>query len=220
VISLFYLVRRVMLGSPMNQVLRELRERRVRLEDLQALEVFGGHGDIHTMDYACHVASLEVWEIDPECKGSLMKNLPMAKIKITDSYQEVRTCQSKYGLIVIDNQAQSTPSAWGEDHCEHFDLFPDVFRISSDFTILILNIILKLNIIAHRRYPYLFNSRQLACRREFYATEHPESLSLPAAVGAYSRLILKNGFAPQWHFSVRRSLHTDVYYLVIAIKRG
>ena len=67
----------------------ELEKRKVRLKDLHALEVFGYDGTWHTTSYAFLVSTLEVWEIEQKHLEALQRNLPMAKVKITDSYEEI-----------------------------------------------------------------------------------------------------------------------------------
>jgi len=197
----------------MQQVLRELRKRKVSVKDLDALEVFGGSGDFHTKDYAFQVSTLEVWEIDPKYERSLKQNLPMAKVKITDSYKEIKNTLRKYNLIVVDN-----PMSTYEDHCEHFDLFPDIFRVASDSTILILNVISEINGAAKKQYPYLFNEEQLARRKFFYKTNRPEKVSFDEMVEAYRNLAKTNGFSLEWYLFQKR--YTFVYYLVLKIKKS
>jgi len=48
----------------MNKVLQKLEEKRVKLNILNALEVFGRNGDWHTVTYYKRVKTLEVWEIE------------------------------------------------------------------------------------------------------------------------------------------------------------
>jgi hypothetical protein len=55
--------------SPTQYIFRELRRRGVTLNDLSALEVFGGTGGLHTQDYAAQVRRLELWEINPDHEG-------------------------------------------------------------------------------------------------------------------------------------------------------
>src|ERR1700694_4741664 len=71
-----------LLTSPMQLVLQELRRRNVPLKDLRGLEVLGRDGEWHTADYAPHIASLEIWEIDREYEHALRSNFPNAEVKI------------------------------------------------------------------------------------------------------------------------------------------
>lgn len=198
--------------TPMQQVLSELKKRKVRLKDLHALEVFGYHGEWHTMDYASQVSTLEVWDIEQECEDALKRNLPMAEVKITDIYKEIKNTSRKYNLIVIDN-----PMSIYDDHCEHFDLFPDIFRIVMDSTILILNVIPEIDDAALKKYSYLFNEVQLARRKSFYKTNHPEKVSFDEMIKAYKNLIETNSFNLEYYFFQKRNF---IYYLVLKIDRN
>src|SRR5689334_5220788 len=95
-------LRRTLGLSPTQQIFRELRRRGVRLNELEALELFAHSGFLHTKDYLPQVASLEAWEIDPRYEEPLRHNLPGAQVKITDSYREIRKTPRKYSLIVVD----------------------------------------------------------------------------------------------------------------------
>jgi hypothetical protein len=199
----------------MSQVLRKLaNKRKVRLKDLDALEVFGRCGDIHTMDYASQVSTLEVWEIEQQYEDALRWNLPMANIKITDSYKEIKNTPKKYNLIVVDN-----PMLIHGNHSEHFDLFPDIFRVAMDSTVLILNVIPEIDDDASKKYPSLFNEVQLAHRKSFYrSTDHPEKVSFDEMIEAYKALIIANDFNLEWYF-FQKTKGGIVYYLVLKINR-
>jgi len=209
VISLLRSIRGKLKLSPMHRVLRGLKKRGVRLEELHAIEVFGYTGKLHTVDYASYVSTLEVWEIDPQYEVALNQNLPLAKIKITDSYKEIKNTQERYNFIVIDN-----PISIHGEHCEHFSFFPAIFDIAMDSTILILNTIPYINDSALKRYPYLFNEKQLMCRRSFYRTDHPESIEFDKMVEVYKDLITISGFNLEWYFFQKRNLF---YYTVFKI---
>jgi len=198
--------------TSIHKVLRALRKRKVSLKDLNALEVFGGSGDLHAKDYAPYVSTLEVWEINPKQEMPLKKNLPNAKVKITDSYKEIKKAKSMYNLIVVDN-----PMSTYDEHCEHFDLFPDIFRIAMDSTIIILNVIPEIDDHAKKQYPYLFNETQLASRKSFYGTNQPEKISFDKIVETYRKHATTNGFSLDWYFFQKR---TFVYYLVLKIRKS
>jgi hypothetical protein len=199
--------------DPIQKVLRKLKKRRIKLEDLDALEIFGYTGEYHTKFYAPYVRSLEVWEIDPACKEPLMRNLPTAEVKITDSYNEIKHTQKKFNFIVVDNPM----SAFG-NYCEHFDLFPDIFTVVKESSVLILNVIPEINDVALIKWPYLFNEVQLSRRRSFYDSGTPDKISFEELVKAYRKLCNENGFDLEWYFFQKRTI---VYYLVIKIlKKG
>jgi len=204
-------IRRKLKLSPIQQVFRELKRRNVRLKDLHALEIFGGFGDFHTKDYASQVSTLDVWEIEQKYGRALKRNLPKAEVKITNSYEEIKNTPRKYNLIVVDN-----PMSNLGDYCEHFDLFPDIFRVAMEQTVLILDVIPEINDATLKKYPYMFNKLQLKCRKSFYKTNHPEKVSFDEMVEVYKNFIITNGFNLEWYFFKKRSF---VYYLVLYIKK-
>ena len=111
-------IHRRFIPNPMRDLLKELKRRKAKLKGLKALELFGKDGLMHTKDYASKVSSLEIWEINPQFEDRLKANLPMAEIKITDSYKEIKRTTNKYSFIVVDN-----PMSSHGDYFEHFELF-------------------------------------------------------------------------------------------------
>lgn len=200
-------IRRRLNLSPMQKVFRQLKRREVNVKRLHALEVFGGYGTLHTTDYARQVATLDVWELEAKREKSLRENLPMAEVKITDSYRELKNTYKRYDLIVIDNPV----SVYGT-HCEHFDVFPDVFRIAMDSTIIIMNVIPEINDIQS-------NEIHLARRKLFYKTNHPAKVTFSEMIECYEKLCLENGFSIEWYFAQKLS-RTAVYSLVLKIVRS
>lgn len=198
--------------SPMQRILRELTRRNIDLKNLQAIELFGGMGKFHTLDYAHRVGSMEIWEIDPRLEAPLRHNLPSAKIRITDTYAELKNASKRYDLIVCDNPMSLYGS--NDQHCEHFGLFPDIFSILADRAILILNVIPSIDARARRRFPYLFNEHQLAARAQFYGTGHPGNIPLESLIDRYTHLAAQHGYTVNWHFTRQRHF---VWYLVIEL---
>lgn len=197
--------------SPMQKVLRGLRARGIDLGSLHALELFGGSGGFHTVDYADKVASLEVWEIDLQLEDSLRSNLPRATIRIADCYEEIKRTPRRFDLLVVDNQM----SIHGE-HCEHFDLFPDLFRVANDEAILLLDVIPHATAAALKKFPYLFNEEQRQRRSKFYNLATADNLSWDEIISAYRERAERAGFEIEWSFMVRRHF---VYYLALKISR-
>ena len=204
-------VRRSLGLSPMQKVLRKLRARGINLRSLRALEVFGGSGEFHTVDYADKVSSLEVWEIDPQLEKSLRRNLPKATIRIVDSHAELKRTQARFDFVIVDN-----PMSIYDGHCEHFDLFPDLFRVARDETILLLDVIPHVPRVALKRYPYLFSEEQRQRRREFYNTSAVDNLSPDMILSAYRTRAELADFEVEWSFMVRRHF---VFYLALKIRR-
>jgi hypothetical protein len=204
-------VRRSLGLSPMQKVLRRLRARGINLRSLRALELFGGSGAYHTVDYSDKVGSLEVWEIDPQLEHSLRANLPDTTVRIVDCYAELRRTPDRFDFVIVDN-----PMSTYDGHCEHFDLFPDIFRVLSDQAVLLLDVIPLVPPVALKRFPYLFNDEQRKRRGEFYGTSVPDHLSSQTMVSAYRQQAELAGFEVEWSFMVRRHF---VFYLALKIRR-
>jgi len=200
---------------PMYAVFKELQKRKVIVKNLDTLEIFGYTGERHTKAYAPYISTLKVWEIDQKYENVLKKNFLMAEVKITDSYKEIRKTSRKFNLIVIDN-----PELRHGNHFEHFDLFPDVFRVAMDSTILIINVIPRTGWYKSKNFPpHWFDETHLARRKSFYQTNHPEDVSFEEILNAYKNFIITNGFNLEWHFFKKRSYPYQVYYLVLKINR-
>lgn len=195
----------------MQRILRRLEKRGIDLASLHVLEVFGQTGVRHTLDFASRVASLEVWEIDPGLESALQRNLPKAAVRILDSYSEIKQARKRFDLIVIDN-----PMSICDGHCEHFDLFPDLFCLAADEAILILDVMPSLPPAARKKYPYLFNEEQRARRREFYHIENADDLSWETIISAYRMQAERTSFNLEWSFTERRHF---IYYLALKISR-
>jgi len=202
--------------TPMHSVRRSLHRRGVNLKSTRALELFGGRGDKLVVEYAPYVGNLEIWEIDPSCEADLRSRFPYARIRITDSYTEIRKCPSKFDLVVADIWV----SHIFDGYCEHFELFPHIFRILSPSAILILNVV-----------P---NTRSLSTehgqrRCQFYQVEDPTEIPLKHMVKIYDSIAASHGFHIDWWFykdrlflySFRqRWLKRRYGFLVLGLKSG
>lgn len=192
--------------KPMSEVVEQIEANfGSPLSEADALELFAREGDWQTVSYAPHVKTLEAWEINPQFREALKRNLPYAKIKITDTWKEIKTTSRKYDLIVVD----SPQGVYGE-HCEHFGLLPDIFRIANDGCVIILNVNVE---------PYNFHkgSEWWKRRKDYYRTEHPEKLELDTVTQHYKRICQENNVAMKWCFFQQR--HTDfLYYFVMSVQ--
>lgn len=199
--------------KPMLRVLNEIKRRNVKLKELDALEIFGKDGLEHTRTYSDVVRSLEVWEMNSRWHAQLVRNLPSAVIKITDSYEEIKNSTSKYTFIVIDDPI----GLFSSNHCDNFDFFPDlIFKITKDEALLIINIVPVLDAVTLAFFTNLSNKEYLERRASFYDTDDPKNISFDHIVSTYERFIEKNNYQLLWSFHVKR---TRVYYLVLAIKK-
>ena len=214
--DLFFKARRKLKFNQMFAITRELKSRSVDLGVLYALEMFGGTGELHTIDYASQVAGLEVWEIDPALGPKLHKNLPNATVKIVDSYMEVGLTENKFDLVVAD-----PPFSMFNEYCEHFDLFPSIFRILNTSAILIINV--RPRIIEITRY----SDEHFKRRQSFYQTEDPWTISLEHMLETYGSLARQNCFEIKWWFTkdrvfmypLRKHIVDHMCYLVLALDK-
>jgi hypothetical protein len=214
---LFWQARRKLHITPMYQVMRGIESRGVSLHKLTALELFGHTGKMHTVDYAPFVKSLEVWEIDPDCELALHENLPDARIRIVDSCKQLLVSEGTFDLIVVDSWTRMFGG-----HIEHFELFPDIFRVMNEFTILILNIMPEI-------YTNTFLEKDhYQRRRTFYHVDNPSLVPPKSMIKSYKALSQQNGYDIAWWFvkdryfmhSLRpQSLEKRLCYLVLAFKK-
>jgi hypothetical protein len=208
---------------PIQRVVKGLKRRGVDLRTRNGLDVYGGTGFRTTKHYAPLLRSLEVWEINPNFEPELRRNVPGAHIKITDSYEELKRTKQRYGYIHLDS-----PLGNHDGHTEHFDVFPDVFRLMDDDCVLVIHVFPEADsrTLRNPQYKGLFDEEQLARRRSFYGTDHPEKMTLEQLATHYRGLLEKNRFTPEWHFYVRRwelryyiPLPISNYYLVVKTRR-
>jgi hypothetical protein len=214
--TMLWTLRRTLGLSPTQKIMREIRRRGVPVHELGALELFAHCGFLQTRDLLQYVASLEAWEIDPSQEEALRRNLPGAEVKITNSYAEIQRTPKKYGLILMD--APDLVHGDNGQYCEHFNMFPEVFRVAMDSAVLIMNVM--------PGYPdgkprgrVLFTEAHLERRRQFYGTEHPETLAFDAMIPVYRKLIQEHGYALEWYFTRRRTRDGRLHYLVLKVQR-
>lgn len=204
-------LRRTLRLSPMCGVLRELRSRGINVGALNALECFAFTGGMHTRDYAASVRSLELWEIYAGHEPTLRAGFPGSVVRITDTYAEVARTDRRFGFVVVDN----SPVHVG--HIEHFDLFPDIFRVLEDESVLVLDVIPELNGAVRRQYPEMFKEATLEARRRFFNANDPRHLFQGELLSAYAALAQQAGFRIAWSFFRRRN--PIITYLVLRLVR-
>ena len=90
---------------PMRWVCERLVERGIALGDRHALELFAREGNWPTTSYADKVARLEAWEIDPDCEGSLCRDLPDAAVRIGDPFALAALPEfaDRFNVVLFDN---------------------------------------------------------------------------------------------------------------------
>ncbi|MCX8052530.1 MAG: hypothetical protein N3B12_01890 [Armatimonadetes bacterium] len=190
--------------SPMRRVIKGLKRRGVDVGKMQALDMFAGDGTGSVLCYSDSVQHLEAWELNPELVERLKKNLPRAVIRQVDSYEQMRVCEGKFDLIVIE----APLSLYGPnlEYCEHIGLFPRVLDLCKDDAVLILAVATEVEPL--RQYvgdiDRVGTPEHLKRRAEFYKTDNPENIPLDKMVSAYSEHCTAGGFEVEWWFAVRR----------------
>ncbi|MEM2582663.1 MAG: hypothetical protein QXD09_07700 [Candidatus Caldarchaeum sp.] len=191
--KIFFNLRRILRLTPTHAMMRSIQKHSVNLKSLHALELFGGRGDQTTRDYAPYVGQLEIWEIDPNCETALRKAFPNATIRITDSFEEIKKTPKKFDLVIAD----AWPRVFG-NYCEHFELFPNIFRILSPTSILIFNVVPEIQKLT---------TEHARRRCAFYQVEDPTKIPLEVMIEKYKSLAAENGFQIRWWF------YKDRYFL-------
>jgi hypothetical protein len=195
---------------PIYDVLNEINKR-FPLKGCHALEAFSYTGAWQARAYRDYPAYHEAWEIDPWCKPFLEKNLPKAKIKITNSFEEVLRCDKKFDFINVD-----THQGLFGAYCENFEFFPLMFRIMKDECVVNLNVIPYAGPEWRKKYSTLFNKEHLERREAFYRTGNPEEVTLDQMLKTYGEIAKKNNYSITWHYYKQRTL---TYYLVLHLKK-
>lgn len=211
-------VRRRARLSPIFQVARKLKQRGVDLHAVRGVELFAGTGVDHTWELAQCVRNLEVWEIDPACEVPLQTNLSNARVKIVDSYHQMRITEELFEFVSADN------FPWEyDDYYEHFELFPSVFHMLASEAVLLFNVTTNWN---ERRLSISDEHRRRRC--EFYQCHDPARVTLEHITGTYKKLAETNGFQLRWWFAQDRYLMYPfarsrkkwrLHYMVLALKR-
>ncbi|HEY0797184.1 MAG TPA: hypothetical protein VGD64_15540 [Acidisarcina sp.] len=197
--------------------MRELKRRGAPLSDMNALEMFGGDGSRHTLDYCRLVKSLDIWEVNQLMEPALCRNFPTASITIGNSFEQILLTKKTYDLLVIDNSA----GLFGlhKEYCEHFEAFaPSLFRILRPSAVVILNVVPDLEKTTHASDSTV-STTQLARRAAFYQTEHPAQIAIDQMVPIYAGIARRAGFEMVWHFTLCRTVRTQVHYLVMKLSR-
>jgi hypothetical protein len=175
------------LQEPMRRVVVRLRRQGVDLGRLRALEFFAREGDWQAVSYAPEVASLDAWEINPQCEPGLRRNLPQATIRIGDSYALARLPEyaGRFDLVVMDNP-QVTFGPRGE-HCEHFDALDLVPVLLAPRGIVVFN-------VNHSPYGYDRQPEWQRRRQAYYGVEQTAHLELDFLESFYRRLFHARGY--------------------------
>ena len=200
----------------MKKVVEKLKLKGINLSKMKALEIFAREGDWQTQSYVNEVAFLEAWEIDPSFKKGLIKNLPKAKIKITNSIKEIsnKSHFSRYDFIVVDNpQYRYGPRL---KYCEHFSVIPNVAKLLNKNGVIIFNI---------NRQPFGFNKFPIwqKKRSKFYGLKDTSNMSVKWLLNFYEKLFEKFHYKTKISFNVLRGTRgkgNHLHYLVFFLEKN
>lgn len=197
---------------PIHKVIDLLKKNNFLIMD-NTLEVFGYNGEYHTLDYINHVNNLEIWEISSDCEAILKSNLPNAKVKITDSYKEIRQTTNIYDTIIIDNHQ----GIFGDNKCEHFEIIENCFSKLSDKSVLITNVIPDI-LVSKYDTPIVITAKHIERRKTFYS--HPTGTSITKSYfeDFYVKMSRDNGFITNHVFLVKRNYLMT--YLVLCLEKN
>lgn len=198
-----------MRGEAMKKICDRLEDRGISLEAVNALEFFAREGDWQATAYAGRIKNVEAWEIDPQFESGLKKNLPQAKIRICDSYQEATLPEHReqFDLIVFDNPQ----GCFGENHCEHFDALENVPNLIKSQGTVVFN-------VNWAPFNYDKESSWAQRRNTFYGLEEASEVPIDFFLDFYGRHFKKQGFRVVFSFHQNRN---DEYlaYLVFHLKK-
>jgi len=197
---------------PIHKVIRKLKSYDYLLMD-NVLEVFGYKGEYHTLDYLKYVKQLDIWEIAQDCETSLKNNLPNANVKITNSYEEIKTTTKLFDTIIIDNHQ----GIFGNNKCEHFEIIEDCFKKLSNKAVLIANVIPNINRSKYNP-PHEVKVNHIELRKQFYMHETGQVISHFQLKNFYTQMAHKNGYTPQHIFFVKRNYLMT--YMVLCLQKG
>lgn len=199
------------LQQPMRRVCARLSSLGVDLASFNALEFFAREGNWHTLSYAPCVATLDAWEIDPDCEAALRHNLPNARVRIGNSFEFSRLPEfrAQFDLIVYDNP-QVTFGAKGQ-YCEHFEALETLPILMKPRAVTIFNI---------NREPFDYDSFPdwQRRRRAFYHCAESSYLADPFFKSFYADYFHKLNILVEDVFIQTRHEHQLAYFVAILQK--
>jgi len=170
----------------MYQVAADKINKRQPLDTMDALDIFAREGDWHSAYLTSRVKNLTAWEVKEAHEAKLRQNFPEADVKICDSYEEIKRTDKIFDLVVIDN------NLLGTTHVEHFDLYPQLFRILKPRAFVVQNVIPD---------PYMYRpmvADEVQKRRKEFYSSSSDIVPLPYIIRRYHILATKNGHIVRW----------------------
>ena len=121
-------------ATPILEVFERIRVR-APFSRPNVIELFCGNGKGPAKEYAPLCDSLEGWEISNEAAIEFKKNIPQAVVKVCDIYEAISHYDGdRFDVVIVDNSFLKAPMF------EHFDLFPDVYRLMNPTCFVVLSV--------------------------------------------------------------------------------
>ena len=98
------------------------------------------------------------------------------------------------------------------------ELFPGVFRILQERSVLVLDVIPSVTRRWQRKFSYLLNEEHRARRSAFYKTEHLRIVPVEEMLKIFSEYADTSGFKVEMHIAIKR--HIVFYLALFLIKQG
>jgi hypothetical protein len=195
----------------MERLCERLEEEGIDLSTMYGLEFFAREGNWHTVDYAKKIKELHAWEMNPQFRQGLERNLPFADIVIGDSFQLARMPEhaGMFNFIVFDNPQ----GLFGQDdcYCEHFEALDLVSQLMSDTGVVIF-------LVNKNPYDYEKHSEWKAAREGFYGISDTDKIDVSFLVDWYEEFFSGMGLRTVFSFEEKRNDY--ISYLVFSLARN
>jgi len=182
------------------------------LRNYKALELFGWHGLNITVDYAPFCESIDFYEVDPMIV-KVVRNIHKKKYRninvvMGDSIKLIQDEKmgGDYDLIVID----SSDGTYGNGYCEHFDIFPEVFKSLSKEGIIICGVIINAR-------GFTITKEWIERRKDFYNVDDGYLLNPDKLLKFYKALVPGGQFMIRDAFYIPR--RSNMGFIVLVLNR-
>ena len=181
---------------------------------MTVLDFFAREGDWQTSYIADRVKKIYAWEVNPEFKKNLVKNLPSdADIQIGDSFEIAKTFEDRniFDMLIFDNPQ----GCYGQHnkYCEHFDALPFIpSLLKKTGGLVILNV---------KTQPFDYDNKLLwqQRRQKFYGVQNTASLSLEFVKNFYKGYFKAIGYETRFSFLYKRPQEPGLYSFVSKLEK-
>lgn len=191
----------------MELVVKKLKAKNIDLYNLEGIELFARDGGWSTDFIAKNLKAINLVEIDSQYESILKQKYNNSQVYIENTYEFINKHHKKYDIILCDN-----PASKHGTYFQHFSLFPSIFNLCNDKTIIILNIIENYNLINYNPN----KEEEHSAIKDFYKTTSI-TIEKEVIVNRYKKLAKENNFFVEDYFNVSRGA---VKYLVLFISKN